>query len=130
MKKLSTKDLDKLDIHNPHYFAWGAFYVSFVPSTRQTMGSFGWWVHVPKRPNTADGPFSRGYRIRGYESGKVHPSELVELPNVLTSLGYTMPEGWVKYLGAWIPADYFEKRTAYLVGKLKELKEENRGVKE
>lgn len=122
MKKLTMGQLREVGVYNPWVFCYDFWYLGFTTHSRQTMGSSGWRVEVPKRPSKE--VFHQGYALHAFMNGNTKPERLRNLPETLAGLGFAYPSRWVKFMGVWMDADFQEKRMAELVERWKARKED------
>lgn len=119
-KTLNLTQLRELGIYNPHVFSGsGGFYLLFIPYTRQTMRSFGWWVCGANRKFKPD-PYEVGISFDAPKigSGRSTPQELrPHLEPVLARLGILWPAEWVRFMGHWWPAAFHAKRMEFLIDR-------------
>lgn len=126
MKKLTKAQLEELRIFNPWNFCGGicgGYCMSFTAQSRQTMGSFGWHLTGPgiTRRSQWDSSANVNTSARGREFDKA----LLDAKPIFDALGVEAPTEWIKFMGAWIPKDFYEKRMAALV----KLEEQNKETK-
>ena len=123
-KRLTMDQLRELRVLNEHEFCRSSYYLSYVQHSRQTMGSFGWHLNVPLKPNpNPSRAFESSYRRwEWYEfNGRTHPHAMREsLEPQLQALGFAWPNEWIKFMGSWMDKAFFEKRMAGLVAQYKE----------
>ena len=127
MKKLTVDQRSEVGAHNLWSFLQlgtikRRWFLSFIPYSRQTMGSAGWWLTNNVKH---EGMYS-GVRVDAWpHKGKDHPDTFREkLEPKLIEIGCTWPEEWIKYDGAWMDKAIYEKRMAELVAQWKELQKE------
>lgn len=117
MKRLTMDQMRSIGVFNQYYFAGrDGWYVSYDSDTRRG----GWRVFHPKIKGQND--FYQGYAIR-FHPGSSRP-DTGNLNKDISALfekhGIPTPERWIKFMGAWWDAEFFEKRMAELVAKCKE----------
>lgn len=132
MKKLTHNQLRELKVHNAVEFCRKWWFLSYTQYSRQTLGSFGWWVVTPSMRNPERQTFvsQQHWKVSTWGlgsdgNGNAHPDTLrAVVEPVLQQIkpGIKWPEKWVKFLGEWMDKAYYDRRMAELVAQYKELK--------
>ena len=127
MKRLTMDQLRELRVFNPYEFCGTQPYVSFYP--HGDYAKSGWYLSKRDKPNTSgawydgnDYPLPLFGKVNGVGSANKNTVWLDCVNAQLESIGEKPVTEWIKFMGVYMPKDFYEKRMAELVKRYKESK--------